>query len=146
MKRLILAGACVLGLGAGSWGLAPISPIPILSTPSHRFSAQSIAGEWDASINTPGGPRSFKIVFEVKGDTLTGTVKREAGDVPLTGTIRDSTVRFSYTVNYNGNPLTLTVTATVTGDSMKGTVDFAGAAEDEFRAQRVAATRPPPAP
>lgn len=146
MKRLMLAGACVWGLGGGSWGLERIPPIPILPTPSHRFSAQSIAGEWDASINTPGGPRSFKIVFQVSGDTLTGTVKREAGDVPLTGTIKDSTVRFSYTVNYNGNPLTLTVTATVTGDSMKGTVDFAGAAQDEFRAQRVAANRPPPAP
>jgi hypothetical protein len=108
-------------------------------------SAQSIAGEWDASINTPGGTRSFKIVFQVNGDTLTGTVKREAGDVPLAGTIKDSVVRFSYTVEYNGNALELTITATVTGDSMKGTVDFAGAAEDEFWARRAAPPRPPPA-
>ncbi len=108
-------------------------------------SAQAIAGEWDASINTPGGARSFKIVFQVSGDTLTGTVKREAGDVPLFGSVKDNAVRFSYTVNYNGNPLELTIIATVTGDSMKGTVDFAGAAEDEFWAKRVAAPRPPPA-
>jgi len=107
-------------------------------------SAQSIAGEWDASINTPGGARSFKIIFRVSGDTLTGTVKREAGDVPLYGTVKGDAVRFSYTVNYNGNPLELTITATVTGDSMKGTVDFAGAAEDEFSAKRAAPPRPPP--
>ena len=108
-------------------------------------SAQSIAGEWDASFNTPGGTRSFKIVFQVSGDTLTGTVKREAGDVPLLGTIKGTVVRFSYTVEYNGNPLELTITATVTGDSMKGTVDFAGAGEDEFWAKRAVASRPPPA-
>jgi|KBSSwiStaDraftv2_1062776.scaffolds.fasta_scaffold07870_9 hypothetical protein len=107
--------------------------------------AQSIAGEWDASFNTPGGTRSFKIVFQVSGDTLTGTVKREAGDVPLLGTIKGTVVRFSYTVMYNDNPLELTITAIVTGDSMKGTVDFAGAGEDEFWAKRAPGARPPPA-
>lgn len=102
-------------------------------------SAQSIAGEWDAAMNTPGGVRTFKIVFLVDGEKLTGTVKRAAGDVPLVGTIKDSVVKFSYTVDYNGNALTLTMTATVKGDSMKGTVDFAGAAEDEFSAKRASA-------
>jgi hypothetical protein len=106
-------------------------------------SAQSIAGEWDATMNTPGGARSFKIVFQVDGQKLTGTVKRQAGDVPLAGTIKDSLVTFSYTVDYNGNPLTLTMTATVKGDSMKGTVDFGGAAQDEFSAKR--ASKAPPA-
>lgn len=127
MKRLILSAAvCCIAL-------------------TSAVSAQSIAGEWDASINTPGGVRSFKIVFQVSGDTLTGTVKREAGDVPLFGTVKGSAVSFSYTVNYNGNPLELTIIAMVTGDAMKGTVDFAGAAEDEFWAKRAGATRPPPA-
>jgi len=105
--------------------------------------AQSIAGEWDATMNTPGGARSFKIIFQVDGQKLSGTVKRQAGDVPLTGTIKDSLVTFSYTVDYNGNPLTLTMTATVKGDAMKGTVDFGGAAQDEFSAKR--ASKPPPA-
>ena len=100
-------------------------------------SAQSIAGEWDAAMNTPGGVRNFKIVFEVHGDSLSGTVRRAAGDVPLRGTVKGNAVKFSYTVNYNGNDLTLTMTATVDGDAMKGTVDFAGAGEDEFSARRV---------
>jgi len=113
-----------------------------LSLPSlPGLAAQSIAGEWDASINTPGGVRNFKIVFVVDGEKLSGTVKREAGDVPLSGTVKDSAVRFSYTVVYNGNPLTLTITATLDGDSLKGIVDFGGAAEDEFSARR---QKPPP--
>ena len=99
--------------------------------------AQSIAGEWDAQMNTPGGVRNFKIVFQVSGDTLSGTVKRATGDVPLTGTIKGNLVKFSYTINYNDNLLVLTMTATVDGDTMKGTVDFGGAAEDEFSARRV---------
>jgi hypothetical protein len=106
------------------------------STLASSATAQSIAGEWDATMNTPGGARTFKILFQVDGDKLTGTVKRQAGDVPLTGTIKDSLVTFSYTVDYNGNALTVTMTAKVTGDSMKGTVDFAGAGQDEFSAKR----------
>ena len=96
----------------------------------------SIAGEWDAEMTTPGGVRSFKIVFQVEGEKLTGTVKRAAGDVPLVGTIKADTVRFSYSVLYNDNALELTMLAVVSGDTMKGTVDFAGAAQDAFSARR----------
>jgi len=111
--------------------MAVLAPPPV--------QAQSIAGEWDAGMNTPGGVRNFKIVFQVKGDSLTGTVKRQTGDAPLVGTIKGDTVAFSYSIAYNDNTLTLTVTAIVTGDTMKGTVDFGGAASDEFWAKRAAA-------
>lgn len=104
-------------------------------------SAQSIAGEWDASYNTPGGIRGFRILFQVDGEKLTGTVRREAGDSPLAGTIKGDTVRFSYTISYNGNTLELSIAAMVKADSMRGTVDFGGAAEDDFWAVRVA--KPP---
>ena len=100
--------------------------------------APSVAGEWDASYNTPAGPRQFKLIFQVKGDSLTGTVKRPAGDVPLTGKLSGDQVTFSYTVIYNDSPLAITITAKVTGDTMQGTVDFGGAAQDTFSAKRAA--------
>ena len=99
--------------------------------------AQSIAGAWDAAMNTPGGVRNFKIDFQVSGDTLTGIVHRAGGDLPLRGTIKGNAVKFSYTIKYNDSDLVLTMTVTVDGDTMKGTVDFGGAAEDEFSAKRV---------
>lgn len=100
-------------------------------------SAQSIAGTWDAAMSTPGGVRNFKIDFQVSGDTLTGTVHRPTGEnVPLRGTVKGSAVNFSYTIKYNDNDLVLTITTTVTGDTMKGTVDFGGQAQDEFSAKR----------
>jgi hypothetical protein len=119
MRKLFLTA--LLGLGALSSTAA----------------AQSIAGEWDASMGTPGGVRTFRIEFKVKGDTLTGTVKREAGNVPLFGTIKGNVVKFSYTITYNENPFELSMTATVDGDTMKGTVNMGGQAEDEFTAKRV---------
>lgn len=99
--------------------------------------AQSIAGDWDATLMTPGGARTVRMVFVVKGDTLTGTVKRPAGDVALKGTVKGTAVQFSYTIDYNGSDLVLTITATVNGDTMQGRVDFGGVADDEFSAKRV---------
>ncbi|HEU5219117.1 MAG TPA: hypothetical protein VFU23_10690 [Gemmatimonadales bacterium] len=99
--------------------------------------AQSITGTWDATMSTPGGVRNFKIDFQVHGDTVTGTVHRPTGEeVPLKGAIKGKDLRFSYTINYNGNDLVMTMTVTVEGDTMKGTVDFGGNGEDEFSAKR----------
>jgi hypothetical protein len=98
--------------------------------------AQSAAGEWNAQMNTPGGTREFKVVIQVKGDSLSGTVKRPAGDVPLSGSVKGDVVTFAYTIEYGGNPLVLTVTAKLAGDSMKGSIDFGGNAQEEFSATR----------
>ena len=45
-------------------------------------------------MNTPGGVRSFRILFKQDGEKLTGTVKREAGDAPLEGTVTGNNVKF----------------------------------------------------
>ncbi|MBI3567756.1 MAG: hypothetical protein HY084_06075 [Gemmatimonadetes bacterium] len=112
------------------------------AVPSAR--AQSAAGEWDAMINTPGGPRSFKVILQVKGDSLAGTVKRAAGDSPLAGTVKGNDITFWYTIDYGGSPLGMTVTAKLAGDDeMKGTIDMGGNATDVFAAKR-SAPKPPP--
>ena len=99
-------------------------------------SAQSIAGRWNAEMNTPGGAVPFGLVFRIHGDTVDGTVQRAAGDQPLHGAIARDTVTFSYTIDYNGNPLTLTMTARIFADSLAGVVDFDGNGTDRFHATR----------
>lgn len=124
MRSLVLAFAVL--------ALAVVSPAAAQTAPS-------VAGEWNASMNTPGGPRAFKVVLQVAGDSLTGTVKRASGDVPLRGSLKGSDVTFTYTIDYGGNALDLTVIATVTGDEMKGSIDLGGNAKEEFTAKRAAA-------
>ena len=101
-----------------------------------------VAGEWDGSLNTPGGARPMKLVFKVDGEKLTGTVKRSSGDLPLQGTVKGSDISFNYTVNYNGNDLTLMFTGKVSGDSITGIVSFGGQAEDSWGAKRTPAEKP----
>lgn len=104
--------------------------------------AQSLTGDWDASMNTPGGTSNFRLILKQDGEKLSGTVKREAGDAPLEGTVSGNNVKFSYTIAYNGNPITLTMTAVVAGDEMKGEVDIASQMKDVFQAKRVLAAKP----
>lgn len=98
--------------------------------------AAQVAGEWNATMNTPGGPRAFKVVFVQTGDSLSGTVKRATGDVPLKGSVKGNEVTFSYTIDYGGNAIALTVIATVTGDAMKGAIDLPGGVTEAFTAER----------
>lgn len=86
--------------------------------------SDSVAGEWDAMFTTPGGTSNFKIVFEVDGEELTGTVKRSSGDRPLEGTIKGNDLKFSYSIFYNGNTLLLSYTGKRDGDKISGLVFF----------------------
>jgi hypothetical protein len=102
------------------------------------LAAQNVAGTWDASYNTPGGPRSFKVILVQDGEKLKGTVKREQGESSLAGTAKNDSVKFVYQIDYNGNKLEMTVAAKVTADAMKGIVDFAGQAQEPFEAKKTA--------
>ncbi|MEO5800180.1 MAG: hypothetical protein ABIZ70_12045 [Gemmatimonadales bacterium] len=108
----------------------------LLLVPALSLQAQSVAGNWDAGMTTPGGSSSFKLLLRVKGDTVSGTVYRAAGEVTLTGVVRGDTLRFVYTILYNEAPFPLSVTARVIGDSLAGAVDFDGKGEQPFWAKR----------
>ena len=125
MKKVILVGFFVIGFAIVFAGQAAAQ--------------KSIAGEWDAVFNTPGGPLPLGLIFKVDGEKLTGTAKRSRGNVPLTGTIKGDDITFSYTIEYNGNSVTLTFSGKVKGDSMGGTVSFNDSASDEWSAKRAAA-------
>ena len=118
--------------------------IGLLFVGSGQMSAQSsVAGEWDAAMNTPGGARPMKLVFKVEGDKLSGTAKRSSGDVALSGTVKGDEIKFAYTVEYNGNSLTLNFDGKLKGDTISGTVYFNENTSDEWNAKRVP---PPPKP
>ena len=113
----------------------------ILTAPALAQSSPA-AGDWDVTLNTPGGPRNFKATFKIDGEKLTGALKREAGELPIQGTAKGKEVKFSYTVKYQDNDLLITMTGTVDGDSIKGAADFGGFAQDEWSAKRAAGAAP----
>ena len=109
----------------------------LLVSGSAVVQGKSVAGIWNASVTTPNGGGNPTLTFAVKGDSVTGTVKRPTGEVvPLKGTIKGGDLTYTYTITSDGQSVPVTVKAKVVGDSLSGTMDFAGAMTGQITAKR----------
>jgi hypothetical protein len=105
---------------------------------SKAAQAKSIAGTWKATVTLPnGGGGAPTLTFAVKGDSVSGTVKRPSGEeFPLRGTIKGKDLTYSYSIPGDSQQILVTVKATVMGDSLSGTMDFGGRATGQLTAKR----------
>ena len=102
--------------------------------------SKSIAGTWNATVTMANGGGNPTLTFDVKGDSVTGTVKRPAtGETfPLKGTIKGKDLTYTFTITTDGQPVLVTVKAKVAGDSLSGTMDFGGQSSGQIKAARAA--------
>jgi len=111
---------------------------PVAAQSKSATTAKSIAGTWNATVTLPnGGGGAPTITFAVKGDSVTGTVKRPSGEAfLLKGTIKGRDLTYSYSIPGDAQQILVTVTAKVVGDSLGGTMDFGGQATGQLTAKR----------
>jgi hypothetical protein len=67
----------------------------------------AIDGNWKGSRETPNGTMELNYTLKVQGDTLTGVLKSQFGEVPLEKGKVDGK-KFSYSINFNGNSIDFT--------------------------------------
>lgn len=112
----------------------------ILILPAMAFAqgqSSPLSGEWEINMNTPGGVRTYKAIFNLEGEKLTGEVQRSTGNVKLNGTIRGSAIEFSYTISYQGNDVEITMAGKLDGETAGGTVSFNGNAAEEWSGKKI---------
>ena len=96
--------------------------------------AADIAGKWKAEFQGPdGNSRTNVFTFEVKGETVTGSVTSSMAPEPAKieeGTLKGDAISFKVTRSMGGNEIKLSYAGTVKGDEMplKVTADFGGQA------------------
>jgi hypothetical protein len=66
-----------------------------------------IDGNWKGSRETPNGTMEFNYTFKVQGDTLTGVIKSQYGEVKLENGKVDGK-KFYYSISFNGNSIDFT--------------------------------------
>lgn len=116
--------------------------VALLPFVSYYAQAADLSGTWMASFDTQVGKQVYTFVFEVQGETLTGTAKSTVADVATdersldNGKVSGNTISFAETFTFQGMPLTITYTGEVAGDdTINFKRDVAGFPE-EFVAQR----------
>lgn len=130
------------GFAEGEWSAkksnstaAPAAPAAAASASS---SSAAAAGEWSLVFSTPNGDIPAKFMIKQEGENLMGEVKGEGpiGNVPLKGTLKGDAVEIKYTIKFEGNDMPITMKGKVTGGEMKGTADYGGLAEGEFKGKK----------
>jgi len=119
-----------------------------LLTAAPAFAQTNVAGDWDFTINSPQGSNTTRVTLKQDAEKLSGLFKSPAGELPFTGTMDGSDMKFTFTINFQGMPLDIAMTGKVDGDSIVGKANFGGFAEGDWTAKRVAdtAAAAPPAP
>jgi len=124
--------------------LALAAIVAVLTWP---VAAQSLAGKWNATVDSPNGPFSF--VFDLlvdAGGALTGTMQSEFfPPIPIKeATLKGNDVAFKITFEGlpDGSSLTVSYTGTVKGDELalvsklEGAAPGGGPTEQAFTAHR----------
>ena len=101
----------------------------------------TVAGDWEVTISSPQGANTAVASLKQDGDKVSGVLKNQMGELPFEGaTITGDELKFTFTVNFQGTPLPITLTGKVKGDTIDGKADFGGMAEGEWTAKRIEAT------
>ena len=75
-------------------------------------------------------------VLKADGEKVTGAMKRQQGELPMTGTLKGSDIKLVYTIKFQDQDLTITLSGKADKDSMKGDADFGGFAQGTWSAKR----------
>ena len=103
--------------------------------------AQTMAGRWNVTANTPNGARTATVDLTMGADgALAGSMSSEVGISAISGgSLTGNRFTFSTTITTSQGPMTLTFTGTIDGNTVKGSIG--GGVNGDFTGTR--ASSPP---
>ena len=111
-----------------------------LLTAVPSFAQTNVAGDWNFTMVSPQGTSTVKATLKQDGEKVSGALKNERGELPLDGTLTGDELKVSFTVQFQGQSLPITLTGKVDGPAIAGKADYGGFAEGDFTAKRAEAT------
>jgi len=102
--------------------------------------AQSPAGAWELTVDTPQGANTSTLTLKLDGDKLSGDLANQMmGSSPVTGTFSAGTVAVTANIDVQGTSLQLGINGKVDGETMTGNIKFGDFGEFPFTAKRAGA-------
>jgi hypothetical protein len=105
---------------------------------SARLDAQAtnVTGEWLFNVTTDQGGGTPTITFKQDGEKLTGKYVGQLGNADLTGTVKGSAIKFTFTIDAQGQQAPVNYEGTVEKNTMKGKLDIGGMVSGTFTATK----------
>lgn len=114
--------------------LAVVALALLVAAPA--FAQTSIVGDWDMTITSPQGANTTKVTFKQDGEKVNGLFKSAAGELPFTGTLTGDELKFTFQIQFQGQPLDISMTGNVAGSEMTGKANFGGMVDGDWTAKR----------
>lgn len=130
------------GFAEGEWSAkkaGAATAAPAAPAANSASSGAMASGVWNIVFSTPNGDAPTKMTIKQDGEKLSGESAGEGpltGPYPISGTLKGDVLEIKFTIKFDGNDLPITMKGKVTGSEMKGSADYGGLAEGEFKGKK----------
>src|SRR5258705_8278704 len=102
-----------------------------------QASKVDVTGKWAFAVETSAGSGAPTMTLKQDGEKLTGHYSGQLGEADVTGTVKGSDIKLTFTADVQGNSINYIYTGTVEGkDAMKGKVELVGLGDGTFTAKK----------
>jgi imidazolonepropionase-like amidohydrolase len=119
----------------------PVDLRPAATTPGaqDRQPGRGVAGTWTVNINLGQGERGATLTLQQEGDRVTGSIAGVLGSGEISNASVSSSdeLRFTVSLNLEGQTKEATFTGTLAGNEIRGAVNVVGMTPGTFTATRV---------
>lgn len=99
--------------------------------------ASEVFGEWELTTISPVGENTNTVEFKKDGDAVKAIAKSPQGERPYDSTaVEGNKVTLVLTVDFQGQPMTITYMGTLAENQINGSADFGGLAQGSFSAKK----------
>ncbi|MFM8533204.1 MAG: hypothetical protein ACKOEC_06380 [Acidimicrobiia bacterium] len=110
--------------------------IALLNTAPLFAQAANVSGEWTFNVTTDQGGGTPTITFKQDGEKLTGKYVGQLGTADLTGTVKGNAIKFTFTLDVQGQQAPVNYEGTVEKNTMNGKLDIGGMVNGTFTATK----------
>jgi hypothetical protein len=122
MRKILASVVAVLGLAVSA---------------AAQTAPPSVIGEWELTTLSPVGESTNTVEFKMDGEVFKAFAKSQQGERPYdSASIVGDKVSLVLTIDYQGQPMTISYLGTVTENEINGSADFGGLAQGSFSAKR----------
>jgi hypothetical protein len=111
--------------------------VALLAVPA--AAQNNLTGDWDMTIQSPQGTNTVKVTLTQDGETVSGRITSQIGELPVTGALTGDDLKIAFTLPIQGQSIDIVMTGKVEGPTLAGKVQFGGFGEGDWTATRAEA-------